>query len=67
MELERIARLMNWIVEAEMIVDSDYEGALGPEFEACVKYQNAVIQAYVRGYTHEAVMHHRLSEKGKKQ
>ena len=64
MELERIAQVMKWIAEAEMIVESDFDGALGPEFAACVKYQQAVIQAYVRGFTHDAVKHHRVSKKG---
>ena len=62
MELERMAQLLNWISEAEMIVDSDFEGALGPEFKACVRYQDAVIQAYVRGVIHDADNHHRISK-----
>ncbi|MDG2258351.1 MAG: hypothetical protein P8L68_07650 [Paracoccaceae bacterium] len=60
--MERVAQLLNWISEAEMIVDDDYDGSLGPEFAACVRYQDAVIQAYIRGFTHQAVKHHKVSK-----
>jgi hypothetical protein len=50
MELKQTAELLMWIEQGKFLVDQDYAKALGPEFAAALKLQNAIAQSLNRHY-----------------
>lgn len=49
MELKQTAELLMWIEQGQFIVDQDYANALGPEFAAALKLQDAIAQSLISG------------------
>jgi hypothetical protein len=50
MELDQLTELIMWIEQGQFLVDQDYANALGPEFAAALKLQNAIAQSLNRHY-----------------